>query len=357
MIKSTYSKVFNALIPLFIGLPLLSLPFLLRGNDFPMEMREEMLKHEIWFSLLLILVFYVHYYLIYPLKDRKFGRWIYTGLLMFSLLVFIGLNSLIMPPKPQFKGRFGLEKDLGKERRFRKPGAANPRLLLSLIPFAFVITVGFCYRLYNDKIVREGLIKELENVNLKTELAFLSSQISPHFMFNVLNTLVSMARKKSELLEPSLISLSQLMRYMLYDHDGARIGLANEVEYLKSYVNLQLLRFGDDIQVNLYLSGPFERFTIAPMLLIPFVENAFKHGIGTLNEPIIDVFLKMEEGERKLQLMVINGLAEQLHSVEKDSGIGLPNVCRRLELLYPDQHQISIEKNDETFTVKLQIAL
>jgi len=357
MIKSSYSKVFNFLIPLFIGLPLLSLPFLLRGNDFPLEMREEMLKHEIWFNILLILVYYVHYYLIYPLKDRKFGSWIYSGLLMLCLLAFIGINSLIMPAKPQFRERLALERGLNQEGRVRKPGAGNPRLWLSLIPFAFVITIGFSYRLYHDKIAREGLIKELENVNLKTELAFLSSQISPHFMFNVLNTLVSMARKKSELLEPSLISLSQLMRYMLYDHDGARISLANEVEYLKSYINLQLLRFGDDIQVNLYLTGPFERFTIAPMLLIPFVENAFKHGIGDLNDPIIDVFLKMEEGERRLHLMVMNGLAEQVHSVEKDSGIGLPNVCRRLALLYPDQHQINIEKNDQTFTVKLQIAL
>lgn len=356
MIKSTYSKVFNALIPLFIGLPLLSLPFILRGNDFPAEMRGEMIKHEVFFSLLLIVVFYVHYYLIYPLKDRKHGSWIYSGLLVFCLLVFVGMNSLIMPPRPNWKEKRFAERDLNHERRGPKPGG-NSRLWISIIPFAFVVTVGFCYRLYNDKVVREGLIKELENVNLKTELAFLSSQISPHFMFNVLNTLVSMARKKSELLEPSLISLSQLMRYMLYDHDGARISLSNEVEYLKSYINLQLLRFGDDIQVNLYLTGPFERFTIAPMLLIPFVENAFKHGIGTLNNPIIDVFLKIEEGERRLHLMVINGLAEQVHSVEKDSGIGLPNVCRRLELLYPDQHQISIEKNEQTFTVKLQIDL
>ncbi|MBB2150523.1 sensor histidine kinase [Pedobacter gandavensis] len=356
MEKTKYRKVFNALIPLFIGLPLIGLPFLLRGNDLPPEMREGMLKHEVLFNALLILIFYVHYYLIYPLKDRKHGAWIYSGLLLVCLLVFIGLNSLIMPLRPQFKDRPFVERDLKLERRGPRPGG-SPRFWISIIPFAFVITVGFCYRLYNDKVVREELIKELENVNLKTELAFLSSQISPHFMFNVLNTLVSMARKKSELLEPSLISLSQLMRYMLYDHDGSRISLSNEIEYLKSYVNLQLLRFGDDIQVNLYLSGAFERYTIAPMLLIPFVENAFKHGIGTLTDPIIDIFVKMEEGEGRLHLMVINGISDGIPSLEKDSGIGLPNVCRRLELLYPDQHQIVIENNHKTFTVKLQIDL
>lgn len=356
MKNSKYPKVFNALIPLFIGLPLMGLPFLLRGNDLPAEMREEMLRHELLFNALLILVFYVHYYLIYPLKDRKNGLWIYTALLLISLLVFIGLNSLIMPQRPPFKDRVFADREFKQDRIGPKPGR-SPRLWISIIPFAFVITVGFCHRLYNDKVLREEQIKELENVNLKTELAFLSSQISPHFMFNVLNTLVSMARKKSELLEPSLISLSQLMRYMLYDHDGARISLSNEIEYLKSYINLQLLRFADDIQVNVYLSGAFERYTIAPMLLIPFVENAFKHGVGAINHPIIDIFVKIEEGERRLHLMVINGITAEQKSVEKDSGIGLPNVCRRLELLYPNQHKISIEKNDQTFTVKLQIDL
>lgn len=218
--------------------------------------------------------------------------------------------------------------------------------------------VSFCYRLYTDKQDRDRLIEERERIHLKTELEFLSSQISPHFMFNLLNTLVSMARKKSELLEPSLIRLSQLMRYMLYDNNAPQINLANEVEYLKNYINLQLLRFGDDIKINLYLSGDFERYTIAPMLLIPFVENAFKHGIGTLEDPIIDVLLSIPDDKDELYLVVVNGIAPQgISAQESSSGIGLANVRRRLELIYPDHHSFNITQTADTFTVKLQIDL
>jgi sensor histidine kinase YesM len=210
-----------------------------------------------------------------------------------------------------------------------------------------------------DKIIRDKHIKELENIHLKTELEFLSSQISPHFMFNVLNTLVYMSRKKPELIEPSLISLSQLMRYMLYDSDEGKITLAEEAEYLKNYINLQLLRFGDDIQVNLYLSGITDEYTIEPMLLIPFVENAFKHGIGMLPDPIIDVSITAEAS--KLYMEVMNGIAPvrtwPSTSDKRDSGIGLANVRRRLELIYPENHVLKIEETEHTYIAKLQINL
>jgi len=232
---------------------------------------------------------------------------------------------------------------------------------MGLLPFTFVILVSISYRIYMDKVKRENHIKELENIHLKTELEFLSSQISPHFMFNVLNTLVFMARKKSDLIEPSLISLSQLMRYMLYENDGGKITLATEAEYLKNYINLQLLRFGDDISINLYLSGDFERYVIEPMLLIPFVENAFKHGIGTLEHPIIDISITVDELRHQLNLIVINEIpldgTEPAASTKNNSGIGLANVRRRLELLYPDQHVLQLEEKDHAFTARLQINL
>jgi LytS/YehU family sensor histidine kinase len=227
----------------------------------------------------------------------------------------------------------------------------------TIFPFVLVIGGSFCYRFYLDKLRQNDFIKELETVQLKTELDFLRSQISPHFMFNLMNTLVSMARKKSDLMEPSLINLSQLMRYMLYDSDGNQISLEEEIEYLKSYINLQLLRFGDDLQFNLFLSGHFEGFSIEPMLLIPFVENAFKHGIGTIKEPIIDVAINMNEKKRTLHLMVVNSASTVEYINDKGSGIGLANVRRRLELLYPGNHHISIEHKAPLFTVNLEISL
>ncbi|WP_448636363.1 sensor histidine kinase [Pedobacter panaciterrae] len=267
----------------------------------------------------------------------------YVLLLVVTLLLFMLANHFLHPEMPRFA-----------DRRM-----AHPKPFMNVLPFTFVIVVSFSYRLYMDKVIRDKHIKELENIQLKTELEFLSSQISPHFMFNVLNTLVYMSRKKPELIEPSLISLSQLMRYMLYDSDEGKITLTEEAEYLKNYINLQLLRFGDDIQVNLYLSGITDEYRIEPMFLIPFVENAFKHGIGMLPDPIIDVSIAVESS--KLYMEVMNGIAPvrtwPSTSDKRDSGIGLANVRRRLELIYPQNHALKIEETDNTYVAKLQINL
>src|SRR5205085_7019396 len=112
---------------------------------------------------------------------------------------------------------------------------------------------------------------------LKSELSFLRSQISPHFMFNVINNIVALARKKSDLVEPSLIQLSQLMRYFLYDSNAEKVPLEKEVKYLENYIALQQQRIGNNI-IKLNISGVHGGYEIEPMLLIPFVENAFKHG-------------------------------------------------------------------------------
>lgn len=343
MKNSKYWSLISAMAPLLIWLLVLSLPFLSRFGGAPPEFRNDMLKNLFLSNILLIVIFYVHSFVIYPLREKKNGMYFYVLLLIVTLLLFILASHFLHPEMPRFPDR-------------RMP---HPKPLMNVLPFTFVIVVSFCYRLYMDKISRDKHIKELENIHLKTELEFLSSQISPHFMFNVLNTLVYMSRKKPELIEPSLISLSQLMRYMLYDSDEGKITLAEETEYLKNYINLQLLRFGDDIQVNLYLSGITDEYAIEPMLLIPFVENAFKHGIGMLSDPIIDVSITVEEN--RLYMQVMNGIAPvrtwPSTSDKRDSGIGLANVRRRLALIYPQNHVLKIEETDETYVAKLQINL
>ncbi|TDQ10106.1 sensor histidine kinase [Pedobacter metabolipauper] len=345
MKKSRYKSLLSVLAPLLIWLMVLSLPFLSRIGDTRPEFRNEWLRTMFLSNILLIVIFYLHSFLIYPLRTRKNGMIIYGLVLFVTLIVFLTGNHFLHPEMPRFPNRGDMP---------------PPSPLMGFLPFAFVIVASFCYRIYMDKVGREEQIKELENLQLKTELEFLSSQISPHFMFNVLNTLVFLARKKSELIEPSLISLSQLMRYMLYESNGSQITLADEIEYLKSYINLQLLRFGDDVRLNLYLSGPFESYRIEPMLLIPFVENAFKHGIGTLEAPIIDISLAIDPEKRILKMEVINGMTPAgIYAApsSKESGIGLANVKRRLELLYPGRHSFTVQQIDSTFIAGLQINL
>jgi two-component system, LytTR family, sensor kinase len=228
--------------------------------------------------------------------------------------------------------------------------------VFNILPYLFIIIASAAFRVIRDRIKEQQHIKERETENLKTELAFLRSQVSPHFMFNVLNNMVALARKGSDQLEPSLIKLSSLLRYMLYETDEDKVPLEKEMEYLQSYIDLQNQRFGKNVIVNVCLNNVDGAYEIPPMLLIPFVENAFKHGTGFMQGAHIDIELSVKNG--LLQLRVrnkYNALSEEVK--DKASGIGLANVTRRLNLLYGNQHTLLIHKNGDWFTVSLQINL
>jgi two-component system LytT family sensor kinase len=228
--------------------------------------------------------------------------------------------------------------------------------VFNFFPFVFIIVVSAAYRIIRDRIVEQQRIKERETENLKTELSFLRSQVSPHFMFNVLNNMVALARKKSDLLEPSLIKLSSLLRYMLYETDEEKVLLEKEVDYLQSYIDLQRQRFGKNVKINASFQPIEAGYTIEPMLLIPFVENAFKHGTGVITDAQIDIRLNVNKGV--LHFSVRNRYNDAVHEPkDKTSGIGLNNVKRRLNLLYEKSHSLHIDRKEGWFAVLLQLNL
>lgn len=225
-----------------------------------------------------------------------------------------------------------------------------------LFPFIFIVITSTAYTMIRDRIKENQRTKEKETENLKTELSFLRSQVSPHFMFNVLNNMVALARKKSDALEPSLIKLSSLLRYMLYETDEEKVMVEKEVEYLQSYIDLQKQRFGKNVQINTDLGEIDPGYMIEPMLLIPFVENAFKHGTGMVADAQIDIHLTLAKGS--LRFLVKNRYIDTVNETkDKTSGIGLTNVKRRLDLLYSKNHSLVIDKNDGWFTTLLQLNL
>jgi two-component system, LytTR family, sensor kinase len=175
-------------------------------------------------------------------------------------------------------------------------------------------------------------------------------------MFNVLNNMVALARKKSDLLEPSLLKFSSLMRYMLYEADEDKVQLDKEIEYLQSYIDLQQQRFGKNLHLKINLQNVDKNYEIEPMLLIPFVENAFKHGTGMIEDAHITVDLKAEKG--MLNFYVQNKYDPAAIEIkDKTSGIGLANVKRRLNLLYADKQNLQISEKDNLFTISLQLNL
>ncbi|BAV05196.1 GHKL domain-containing protein [Filimonas lacunae] len=226
----------------------------------------------------------------------------------------------------------------------------------NIVLFILDVAASIAYRMIADKFRAEDLEKEKQKENLKTELSFLRSQISPHFMFNVLNNIVALVRLKSEKLEPTIFKLSSLMRYMLYQSDEKKVPLKKEIEYLQSYIDLQQLRYGDKVGVNVAINVPDGQLEIEPMLLIPFVENAFKHGTTYITSPQIEIEMLVKN--RMLYFMVSNKFSSNKDETKDDtSGIGLTNVQRRLKLLYGADHELHILEKDGWFSVSLQLKL
>jgi LytS/YehU family sensor histidine kinase len=218
----------------------------------------------------------------------------------------------------------------------------------------FIVAIGISYRFLSDNMTDQEVKKEEENERLKSELSFLRSQISPHFMFNVLNSVVSLSRRKPEMVEPVVIKLSELMRYMIYETSDSKVSIDKEFSYLESYIELQRLRFGNDIKIDFKHKLSSSPSSIEPMLLIPFVENAFKHGVGMVQDPSIEI--ELNDDKKSLFFSVSNKVSKQNSEIKDgSSGIGLANVRRRLELLYPDQHDLTISEKEDRYLVELKI--
>lgn len=234
---------------------------------------------------------------------------------------------------------------------------------MSAYKFVFAPSIGIfiisiVYRKVADKIMYDRKQQKIEAEQLSTELKFLRSQISPHFLFNVLTNLVSLARKKSDQMEPSLIMLSELMRYMLYDTQGKRVVLGKEVSYLNNYIELQNLRFGNDVEIKYEVDPNIKNgdYKIEPMLLIPFVENAFKHGVGYQDHPTISISISVKNDVLKFE--VENHIDNETDSSkDENSGIGLANVKSRLDLLYKDKHNLKIKTENNLFHITLTLML
>ena len=192
-----------------------------------------------------------------------------------------------------------------------------------------------------DWIQNQQLMKEKEKLWLETELNFLKTQIHPHFFFNTLNNLYSLTLKKSDQAPEIVLKLSALMSYMLYESNTAKVSLNKEITYLQNYLDLEKLRFGQRLSVPFEIEGQIEDVNVPPMILILFVENSFKHGVkNNLQQIHIDISLKVEGAF--LYFRVKNPISE--NRSKENTGIGLKNAIRRLDLLYGRNHQLDISE-------------
>lgn len=296
------------------------------------------LTHAFYFlsALYHIGIFYLNAYFLYPRLLTKKTWWLYILAIVAIIILSYHAKLFLLQLNPGFT--------LTEDNR--------PAIIFGLIPFVIASTL---FRLISDRLRFEKLEKEARAEHLAAELKFLRSQVSPHFLFNMMTNMVSLARQKSDLLEASLIKLSELLRYMLYDSTDEAIPLDKETEHLENYIALQQLRFGEDVKVHTEINNDCAGCSIEPMLLVPFIENAFKHGIGIVNEPFIDIQLKAQG--HLLFFKVANSYSGQNFSKDKNSGIGLANVKNRLKLLYPGKYDLDITDENGIFSVELKLDL
>uniref|UniRef100_UPI003217BEED sensor histidine kinase n=1 Tax=uncultured Draconibacterium sp. TaxID=1573823 RepID=UPI003217BEED len=199
--------------------------------------------------------------------------------------------------------------------------------------------------------------QELEKEKTMAELKALKSQINPHFLFNSLNSIYSLARKESKEVPGKIVQLSDLMRHIIYDSDVDLIPLEKEVEMVRNYIELQNLRTQNENKIQFETVGEIRGKKIAPLLFLPFIENSFKHGLKSgIKNTFVKIQLKVTGKVLYFDIENSKGTASEFPDM-KYKGIGIENVKKRLELIYPDQHVLRISQTDETFKVLLQVQL
>ncbi|RDY58058.1 sensor histidine kinase [Flagellimonas nanhaiensis] len=233
-----------------------------------------------------------------------------------------------------------------------------PKILNSMLRVYTPVFVAMAIKLQRFYYQKDKINKALEKEKVETELKFLKAQIHPHFLFNTLNSIYSLSLEQSSKTPDAVLGLSKFLDYMLYECNDRLITVEKEWEQLMNLVALERLRYGDQLSITTNIEDDNKESHIPPLILLPFVENAFKHGADNLiTDSWINIDLKLEN--QQLQFMVENSKAssESTEGLDSDKNIGLKNVRRRLDLFFPEKHQLKILEEEDSFLVKLEIDL
>ncbi|MEJ8802030.1 sensor histidine kinase [Pontibacter sp. H249] len=228
---------------------------------------------------------------------------------------------------------------------------STERIIQYMVSGLVVVFISSALKVTGNYIRNERLNKELETQKLTAELAYLKSQVNPHFLFNTLNNIYSLAYKQSPDTPDAIMKLSLLMRYMLYESNDTLVSLEKEVDHIKNFIDLQKLRLREHTGIKFNIEGDLAGKQIAPMLLMTLVENAFKHGLVSKNE--IGIILNLVVDQNSLTFSTVNNTSS--HKKREFGGIGLENLQRRLNLLYANKHDLAFEEKDGTFYATLKL--
>lgn len=299
----------------------------------------------VYFGLINIIIFYTNYLLILP-RFFNTKKYFWFGV---SLAVLIIASAFIKYGLASFYRDFVLMR--GPEKQY--PITFLNFFIGALFVSWFFIFLSTALKFMADWFINEKVRTKLENEKLTSELAFLKSQLNPHFLFNSLNNIYSLSYQKSDKTPEAILKLSEMMRYMLYESNDNSVLLSKEITYLQNYIDLQKLRFKNGAFVNMNIEGDADGKLIMPMVLVSFVENAFKHGVASDEQNPITIRMKI--GPQKLYFKVSN----KTGNLNKDEtgGVGLVNVKRRLDLLCKGRYSLQIQQKPTQYTCELYLDL
>lgn len=324
---------------------LLPIVFFPRPRDADFQYTNAMIWRIICIDAYLLAFYYSNTHILIPqlLTKRKWLWYILVILALLFLYLFLHriFDDIVRSEMPEKI----------RERMQRRRHSYFYPFTPATAVFFLVFTVSTCTRVIQEWLGIENKRKEIENEKLATELSFLKSQINPHFLFNTLNNIYSLALIKSDATADAVLKLSSIMRYVLSETKHDVVPLDKEIQFIKHFIELQKVRLTDKVSIVFNIEGETQGKQIAPLILIPFVENAFKYGISTKERS--NLVFEVKTDANNIYFNATNDLINYDKVNENNTGIGLKNTRRRLELLYPDRHTLSVLKMNKHFVVNL----
>ncbi len=343
-----------------LGLPIYSAIRFRMGNNF--------LVTYYTFAAINALIFYTNYLFLIPVLFFQKKRYRYYIAILALVFFFYFISDFANKQIYSYISKNGNSEQVNrppvdKQGRIQLPPLRRP-WIITAVPYAhtlgyissslFMVFLSLGLRVLERQSKIGKMQEEMEKAKLNAELALLKNQISPHFFFNTLNNIYSLIGINAEDSQKAVLKLSKLMRYLLYESEQGDTRLSNEIDFMNNYIDLMKLRVNDKVELSVSFPKKYEDKNIPPLLFIPFIENAFKHGISYREKSFIDI--NMAVTVESISFRCVNSL---IRTKEEDpyghSGIGLENAGKRLNLLFPGRHELMIDKSGNAFEVFLTI--
>jgi sensor histidine kinase YesM len=322
-------------------------------DSFSQMVTDKFVVFNMMLYLCLLAFFYVHYYILLPnlYFKKRYGSYVTITLLVIVLFLFICMAFNIRPPHPHhhesINSLHGFDRRRGMHRR------SHFRLPMHIMQLFFIYVMGILSTLF---LRTNQYLKQLHEAHIKSQIKHLNAQINPHFLFNTFNSIYGLAIKENAPQTANgLLKLSDMMRHVVADSPNEQVALTKEIDYIENYIALQKLRLASNVKIQVDIQKNGNELYIAPLLLISFIENAFKHGVNPDKKSAIHIKLSVQQHELLLHVSN-NKVNEKLNEVDS-LGLGLDNAIKRLDLLYANQHKLTIDDQPLTFIIDLKLNL